>query len=37
MQAENDEGLAPSHALTKEATKKHPDFQPKLSAPHVTV
>lgn len=30
IQAENDYSLAPSHALTKEATKKHKDFQSKI-------
>lgn len=30
IQAENDYNLAPSHALTKEATKKHKDFQSKI-------
>jgi carboxymethylenebutenolidase len=30
IQAENDFSLGPSHALTKEATKKHKDFQSKI-------
>ena len=30
IQAENDYSLAPSHALSKEANKKHKDFQSKI-------
>ncbi len=30
LQAENDYNLAPSHALSKEAKKKHKDFQSKI-------
>ena len=30
IQAENDYSLAPSHALTKEANKKHKDFQSRI-------
>lgn len=30
LQADNDYSLAPSHALSKEATKKHKDFQSKI-------
>jgi len=30
IQAQNDYSLAPSHALTKEANKKHKDFQSKI-------
>jgi len=39
LQAENDYSLGPSHALSKEAKKKHKDFQSKIypafgSSPH---
>jgi hypothetical protein len=30
IQAENDYSLAPSHVLSKEANKKHKDFQSKI-------
>lgn len=33
IQAENDYSLAPSHALSKEANKKHKDFQSKIYPP----